>query len=170
MTEWVLSLLYYIILYALLVVTSYLSVKTVRVTVGKSINYQFNSTLVHKVFWFAVLSYVISFILLSSYSYFDFINYYGSSHFFDASLFFLLSLFFNMVEQPYTGGASYTEQIWLYLAILVFVTFIVSVIINYFIVLKDLVLKKSNRLYASLIISAMTAPYFYFVPFGGLFY
>ena len=166
----VVSLLYFVILNALLLITCYFSLKIVKNTIGKNIKYQFNGTLVHKVFWFAVLSYVLVFILVFFFSYFDAISYYGASHLFDASLFFLFCLISCIAQQPYNEATGYTDQIWLYLSILVLSTFIVSVIFNYFIVSKDLVLKKSKRFCAALIVSAMTAPYFYFVPFGELLY
>lgn len=164
----IMILLYFVILNGLLLLTSYFSIRVVKNTIGKSIKDQFNDKLFHKVFWLASFSYVLVFILFFSFSYFDFISDYGASHFFDASLFFLLCLISCIVEQPYCKAVGYADQIWLYLSILVLLTFIVSMIFNYFILFKNFDFKKSKRFCAALTVSAMTAPYFYFVPFGGL--
>ncbi len=157
-------LLYFVILNVLLLITGYFSLKIAKNTIGKNIKDQFNKKLYQKVFWFTTLSYIISITVLV------FITYFDGDNLFD-SLFDIFALYFItiLLFPSIISGPTYSDQTIPCLAIAVLSAFLSSVIFNYFVVFKKLDLKKAKRFYAALIVSAMTAPYFYFVPFGGLF-
>lgn len=158
----IVPLLYFVILNMLLVITAYFSLKIVKNTIGKNIKEQFNKKLFRKVFWYTVVYYVTGIISLAFLLYNDFAFYLGN-----VSVLIIIVLFpiYCIVGEPYLLTNSMTN-----LAITVLSTFFVSIIFNYFVVFKKIDLTKPKRFYAALIVSAMTAPYFYFVPFGGLIY
>lgn len=160
-------LLYFVILNALLLVTDYFSLKIVKNTIGKNIKEQFNKKLFCKVFWLSVLSYVIGIMLIALWGCHDLEPYVDGIVLFIASFF---ATIYVVVTAPNTEYSVYScpEQI-MYIFIFVLLTFIASLILNYNVIFKKLDLKKSKCLCASLIVSAMTAPYFYLVPFGNLF-
>lgn len=158
----IVPLLYFVILNVLLLITDYFSLKIVKNTIGKNIKEQFNKKLFRKVFWYTVVYYVIGIISLAFLLYHDFAFYLGND-----SILIIIVLFpiYCIVAEPYLLINSMT-----YLAITVLTAFLVSIIFNYFVVFKKIDLTKPKRFFSALIVSAMTAPYFYFIPFGGLIY
>ncbi len=157
--------LYYVILYVLLLITSYSSLKIVKCTIGKNVKEQFNKKQFQKMFWFTILSYLIGVIPLLLWELCDIKSYSNGIELIIASIFFLMLSIFAAPNNPFV----FSGEAILYLSITVIITFLVSLVINYFTVFKELDLKKSKRFLVSLIVSAMTAPYFYFVSFYGLF-
>ena len=152
-------LLYFVILNVLLLITSYLSLKIVKNTIGKNIKEQFNKKLFKKVFWFTALSYVIGIIPLAFFGCHDFSSYLNND---SILIFIVLFPIYCIVAEPH-----YYDHAIQYLTIAVLSAFLASIIFNYHVVFKKLDLKKSKRFCAALIVSAMIAPYFYFVSFWG---
>lgn len=158
----VVPLLYFVILNLLLLITEYFSLKIVKNTIGKNVKERFNKKLFYKVFWLTTLSYIISITVLVLITYFDGDNLFDGL--FDIfALYFITILLFPSI----ISGSTYSNQTMPCLAIAVLSAFLASLILNYHVVFKNFDLKKSKRFCASLIVSAMTAPYFYFLPFGG---
>ncbi len=166
-------LIYFVILNLLLMMTGYLSLKIIKITIGRNIKDQFNRKFFKKVICVTALSYLISIMVLVFFACFTSDDVHFGPNI-DSWIFIFLALIFGIVNGPYITESDVPifydfDYIMPVLIILLLLTFIVSVIFNYFIIFKKFDLTKSKRFCASLIVSAMTAPYFYFVPFGGLF-
>lgn len=85
--------LYYVILYVLLLITSYSSLKIVKCTIGKNVKEQFNKKQFQKMFWFTILSYLIGVIPLLLWELCDIKSYSNGIELIIASIFFLCYLF-----------------------------------------------------------------------------
>lgn len=163
--------LYYVVLNALLLATCFISFKIVKCTIGKDIKDQFKKQF-HRVFWFSVLSYVIGTIPLYFCGIFDLQSLTRGIEILIVPILYVMALIYigpNTIQASSNAPNFNSGFVMLFLSIMAIITFFVSLAINYFRVFRELDLKKSKRFLASLIVSAMTAPYFYLVSFYGLF-
>lgn len=146
-------LLFFIIFELILIFADYLSFTLVKNTLGKRVKNQIRVSSFWKIFGFANLSSFIG--LISLFTIFGVKTE-------DFSFWTLLLVFIRLIFGP----NSYPDVL-LYISVAIFVSVLVNMMFNFFFVFRKVSFSKARRFLSSLIISILTAPYFFFVSFEG---
>lgn len=150
----ILILIFFIILELALLVTDILSLIVVKNTFGKRVRYEITLEHFKKIFGFTTISYLIG--ILSMFTIFIIMN--G-----DFSIFTFLLVIYRLVFESISKPAAF-----FCFSIAILVSFLLNIVFNYFIVLKNISFSKIKRLLSSLIISIFTAPFLFYLSFEGI--
>lgn len=147
-------LIFFIILELALLVTDILSLIVVKNTFGKNIRNEITSEHLKKIFGVTTISYIIG--ILSIFIIFTIKN--G-----DFSIFTFLLVIYRLVFESISRPDAF-----FCFSIAILVSFLLNIVFNYCIVLKNISFSKIKRLLSSLIISIFTAPFLFYISLEGI--
>lgn len=152
-----LYLQHFIVLGLILMITALVAVIFLKHTVLRN-----DKTATTEKYYFKIigLSSITNLVILIGAFFYSFIGIYTDSGYGDPSL-----TLWNLKD--YYGEYSVIDESILFV-IIVLITISLNLIFNYFIVFRKLNFSKAKRFLSALTVSVLTAPYLFFVDFGGL--